>query len=96
MNEFEKYKEMQTEIENNIMTRLHPVLLEIQTGQANLQKAMQNLSDKVEPVVLAYKAAQKFGKFADWITKNVFKIILFLGSIAAALLYIKELLSGKK
>lgn len=96
MNEFEQYQKMQIEIENNIMTRLHPILLEIQTGQVDLQKAMQKLSDKVEPVVVAYKAAQKFGKFADWITKNVFKIILFLGSIAAALLYIKEFLNGKK
>lgn len=96
MPEFDEYQKIKLEVENNVMTRLHPILLEIQTGQNNLQKAMDKLTDKVEPVVVAYKAAQKFGKFADWITKNVFKIILFLGSIAAALLYIKEFLNGKK
>ena len=88
--DFERYKEMQTEIENNIMGRLHPTLEGLLNGQNQLSKSIEKMGKKVDLMYGAYTMAQKFGTFAEWVAKNTYKIILGLGALGLSVVGIRD------
>lgn len=89
MESFNDYKKMQEEVENNLMTRLHPILTEIQTGLHENTKATNKINDKVDGI-LAHPMFKAWNTTTSGVElfKLIGKLLLWVMGIIIAIKYL--------